>query len=424
MATTPDAPAMLTLDRSDGSVTIDLYRAALGPIHTDYYLKAFTRLDAAGKAGPSWNWSAALLGLNWLLFRQLYTHALAYVGALTAALLLFFGIGRLVFQLSDASQWGLMGVAVLLAIAVPGAMGNAWLYTACNRRIEATLVGAASTEEACTLLAQGASGRKQQGLLATGNLALLAAIAGIVLAWPGSNSLPLNSSKMDQARLAAMETVPSGLAAQSVAAAASAAPAASARPAASAAPAMPTALAASAPAVLAASAPATAMASAPQASPPVAAPAAPPVSTPAVTTRSSQGLVQNAAASTYAPAPPLLAASAPVKASTAPAPATAKASAEAPKAKPAKPAAAVASSAPPSDKFLINVGLFADANNARNAYTKLKDAGLPALSQPMKSSTGLPRTRVRAGPFDSQAEADAAAEAIRALKLDAVVVKP
>jgi cell division protein FtsN len=34
------------------------------------------------------------------------------------------------------------------------------------------------------------------------------------------------------------------------------------------------------------------------------------------------------------------------------------------------------------------------------------------------------RTRVRAGPFDSQAEADSAAERIRALHLDAAVFKP
>ena len=79
--------------------------------------------------------------------------------------------------------------------------------------------------------------------------------------------------------------------------------------------------------------------------------------------------------------------------------------------------------ATPGAKFLINVGLFADANNARNAYTKLQDAGLPALSQELQSAKGL-RTRVRAGPFESQAEADSAAEKIRALRLDAAVVKP
>jgi cell division septation protein DedD len=68
------------------------------------------------------------------------------------------------------------------------------------------------------------------------------------------------------------------------------------------------------------------------------------------------------------------------------------------------------------------VGLFADPNNARNAYVKLQDAGLPAVSQELKSSKG-PRTRVRVGPYESLAEADRAAERIRALQLEAAVIR-
>ena len=83
---------------------------------------------------------------------------------------------------------------------------------------------------------------------------------------------------------------------------------------------------------------------------------------------------------------------------------------------------ATSANAPDSGKFLINVGLFADDNNARNALVKLQDAGLPALSQEIKSSKGK-RTRVRVGPFETQPEADQAAERIRALQLEAVVFK-
>jgi cell division septation protein DedD len=75
------------------------------------------------------------------------------------------------------------------------------------------------------------------------------------------------------------------------------------------------------------------------------------------------------------------------------------------------------------EKFLINVGLFADENNARNAMAKLQDAGLPALSQPVQSAKGA-RTRVRVGPFETQAEADRVAEKIRSLQLEAQVFKP
>ena len=94
---------------------------------------------------------------------------------------------------------------------------------------------------------------------------------------------------------------------------------------------------------------------------------------------------------------------------------------------PARAAAASSAAhatAPAADeKYLVNVGLFADANNARNAYTKLQDAGLPALSQEIASKKG-PRTRVRVGPFESRAEAERAAEKIRALQLEAAVFKP
>ena len=54
---------------------------------------------------------------------------------------------------------------------------------------------------------------------------------------------------------------------------------------------------------------------------------------------------------------------------------------------------------------------------------QLMDAGLPALTQELESTKGT-RTRVRVGPFETRAEADAAAEKIRALKLDAAVFKP
>jgi cell division septation protein DedD len=69
------------------------------------------------------------------------------------------------------------------------------------------------------------------------------------------------------------------------------------------------------------------------------------------------------------------------------------------------------------------VGLFADADNARKAYAKMRVAGLPAVRQVIKTPKGATRTRVRSGPFASRAEAEQAADAIRALKLDAVVVR-
>jgi DedD protein len=72
--------------------------------------------------------------------------------------------------------------------------------------------------------------------------------------------------------------------------------------------------------------------------------------------------------------------------------------------------------------FYINVGLFAVPTNGTQAYKKLEDAGLPVFSDGIKTKQGN-LTRVRVGPFNTRAEADAAAKQITALKLDAVVFK-
>jgi cell division septation protein DedD len=74
-------------------------------------------------------------------------------------------------------------------------------------------------------------------------------------------------------------------------------------------------------------------------------------------------------------------------------------------------------------RYFVNVGLFADDNNALNATVKLTDAGLAAFKQELETKKGK-RTRVRVGPFDSAAEAEKAVEKIHALGLDAIVFKP
>jgi cell division protein FtsN len=314
-------------------------------------------------------------------------------------LLLFFGIGRLVFALSDASQWALLAAAVLLAIAVTGALGNAWLYAACTRRIDAALAATSSTEEACAQLALRASGRKRQAALAAGNLALLAVIVGLALVWPRGGSVPLESAQLSTARAsesATPELGVSGLAAQSVAHAALETASAPASPAA------PTPASASASATSAASAPVPITAPAPAASAPA--------------TRISQGLVQAAVTTSLAASSPQATASATARAASAP---VAKPLAEA-----AKKSTRNEPASPASDgTFLVNVGLFADADNARKASAKLKVAGLPVLRQMVKTPKGASRTRVRVGPFNSRAEAETAAETIRALQLDAAIVK-
>ena len=73
--------------------------------------------------------------------------------------------------------------------------------------------------------------------------------------------------------------------------------------------------------------------------------------------------------------------------------------------------------------YFINVGLFAKEANARRAQATLQEAGLSPTTQEIGTGQGK-RTRLRAGPFDTLAQAEAAAEKIRSLKLEAQVFQP
>lgn len=85
---------------------------------------------------------------------------------------------------------------------------------------------------------------------------------------------------------------------------------------------------------------------------------------------------------------------------------------------------AKAKAAPAPVKGLyINAGLFANPDNAHNALAKLQAAGLPALAQELETSQGT-RTRIRVGPMANLAQAEATIQKIKALNLDAALVKP
>ena len=392
MATEQAAPENIQVVRNGGPSTLDLYRAALGPVRTDYYLKAFTRFDAAGHSGPSWNTLAALVTLNWLAFRKLWGAALAYVGIAVFAALLLLGIGALVFKWPAETQWALAGIGLLLAVLVPGIWGNAWLYAATSKRVEAALAATTTVEEACTRLEKSAPGRRRMGVQSGLNALLIAGIAAAGFAWQGSSPWPTAANKPSEAPGAVSGPVQSGLVTSGPMAAGLVTPAASA-PAASA-----SAVAASAPA----SAPLAALAPAPVASAPAPTASAPKPATPA----KAEPKKPAKAAKDGKPSKEAK----PAKAASVSKPPAAKASAS-------------VKAMPKEEKYLINVGLFADENNARNATTRLQDAGLPAMAQTLKSSKG-PRTRVRVGPFDTEAEAERAAETIRSLQLEAQVFKP
>ncbi len=442
-------------------VTTTLYRAAIGPVSTGYYLPIFTRFEAADHAGISWNTAAALSTLNWLAFRRLWGAALAYLGALVAIVLLVFGIGRLVFQLPDALVAALALGFGLAAFVLPGLFGNAIFHTDCRKRMSRALVAHSAIEDACAALNRQAGTRRRATVLASANVVFwtLAVLLYLqISAW--SNLTVMPQGALEAGHVAVGRTVditnpasapastavrayaPLGLAASNPATvapastdAASAAPApaatvASASPAASAvlppqAAASAVAAAASAPVVVASQA----LNTLPRPSAPVAALAAPATMAMADTMRQSASKTEPLPKSEkpvkpIGPAKPVkpLEMDKPAKAESKAAPATPAKPVKAEKpAKPQKPAKAPATAA---DKpYFINVGLFAVAANADRTHARLLEAQLPSMRTELKSSKG-PQIRVRVGPFTTKQDAQDAAAKIQAMQLDAMIVQP
>lgn len=414
-------------------VTTTLYRAAIGPVSSGYYLPIFTRFEAADHAGISWNTAASLLTLNWLVFRKLWVAALAYVGIVVAVALLVFGIAHLMFQFSDTLMMVLGLGFGLAAFVLPGLFGNALFHTECRKAMAKALTGHSNVGDARDALLRQASTRRRAVVLATINVAvlLLAAFAyqqfsalSHVAVMPHGALEPGNvavgrttDTTTSQVRMlpasefsvatAASAAASEGPVAVSVPASTASAPSTRASAPASESgpmPAMATAVAATTPA----SAASTALAPAAIAS----APAAP---TPA---KAASTIVNKTKPKPQASSPqtstPASAPAAQVSATKKPQASTASEPAQ-------KASSAASSQAADTKSFFINVGLFGVPENAAKAHAKLLEAGLPSVMKELKSKTR--QIRVRVGPYASQAQADAATEKIKALQLDASIIQ-
>ena len=414
-------------------VTTTLYRAAIGPVSSAYYLPIFTRFEAADHAGISWNTAASLLTLNWLVFRKLWVAALAYVGIVVAVALLVFGIAHLVFQFSDTLLIVLGLGFGLAAFVLPGLFGNALFHTECRKAMAKALTGHSNVADARDALLRQASTRRRAIVLATINVAvlLLAAFAyqqfsalshvtvmphgaleagnvavGRTTDTTTSQVRMLPASEVNVAAATSAAASEGAVAVSVPASAASASSALASAPASASGPmpAMATTVAATTPV----SAASTALAPAAIAS----APAAP---TPA---KAASTIVNKAKPNPQASSPqtstPASAPAVQVRATKKPQASTA--SEPAPKA-----SAAESSQAAETKSFFINVGLFGVPENAAKAHAKLLEAGLPSVMKELKSKTR--QIRVRVGPYASQPQADAAAEKIKALQLDASIIQ-
>lgn len=425
-------PAMSLDSPSDNAMTA-LSRLALGPVNTAYYMAVFERFDNTGRTTTTWNWAACLATLNWMLFRQLWTPTLVYLAAAEGLALIVYGIGRTFLQWPPGVELGVLGAFAMLAFAVPGLYGNAILYADIRKRVARALAASRTLPEACVLLEKQASSRKRLQALVLANLVLVAAAALAYLVWAPSDTKPL--------ALEPAVTVAQATAAASRPSAAASAPAAAITAAPSPVPVPVPAQEPPTPALPATTASAPDPAK-PAAAPPTAKSAAPATPAPKAATPASTPARSSEA---NRPAPATLSAASTVSKTPSSAPATAAPKPSAKTTPPAEPAsraasaakaktpkasasaAAPASSAPlptvgTAAGYYINVGLFADEANARKAQARLLNEGLPAFRQELNNAKGR-RIRVRVGPYESRAKAEAAAASIRAMALEAVVFK-
>lgn len=152
-------------------------------------------------------------------------------------------------------------------------------------------------------------------------------------------------------------------------------------------------------------------------------PVAAPVAAPQVPASAPAAPVDAKATPPADPAPP---AKADVKAEPKAAPqVVAKTPAPAPTPAPTKPAPAKAepSAASPasSAQFVIQIGAFKDAENAKSVVARIKDTKLPVFTDSVAVKTGTV-TRVRVGPFASREKADSALAEVKLAGIDGKVV--
>lgn len=446
--------AATTARRSTESTMAALYRAALGPIGAARYLPAFERFDEAGRTLPGWNWAAALLTLNWMVFRQLWSAALVYVAALEGLALLAVGVGRY------TGTWPLpvlagLGLAVLLAATViPGLYGNAIVHGEIRKRITKALAASATLAQAQERLEENAPTQRRLIWIGAANAVLALLLAALLLFQPDLSAMgPAKASHAPPAAVEGPRT-----AASAVHAPASGAPslpgdasaAGTAGPASPPDPAFPSSVPtspASAPSATdpgdaaSLSVPPAAQAPAPAGSRPASQPVPPrqaasaptqAMTSPAPATSAPYPAVAPASTASAASSPSVLgnasarssavSAAAPTATRPTHAPASAASRSTAPSAASRPTASATAdragSAAVPARKLYINVGLFAETANAQRAHGMLRGAGIPAATQPVTAADGRELLRVRAGPFTSASQANAAASRIRALGLE------
>lgn len=422
-------PQLSKLEASVADVGQQLYRAALGPLHTERYLNAFKRLDATGRLLPSWNWAAAVCPPAWMVFRRLWLELGAYLAGLAVLLLAGWVLLRVGAGLPAPVLAGVLLAGGLLASVLPGLYGDVLVYRQVRRRIAQVVDAAPTISDAVARLERQAA--TKNWLLAVAAGAALLALAALAALW-----LAMGDAVLDPGpdRLVHESVEPAGLAPAAaplpqpqppvLEPATEPALEAAPEPATTPAPEPTTAPAAEATAEASDTEPLAALPAttpAPQAMPPALAPApkaVPPAAAPARSAPPAQPTKDTKAAKAPRAGKDTKAAKA---SRPAPTPEAAKEPSAAPAAQAeAARAGAAEAAATQKRRLYINVGTFANRDNAQRAHAQLLLAGLPSRTQEIRQKSGRRLQRVRVGPFETASEANEAAARVRELGLEGV----
>lgn len=398
-----------------------LYQHVIGPLQAEYYQRHFLRFETLGHPSPSWNGAAACCTLGWGLLRGLWRPTAIYAALVLVALAVWLlGLhGRIPMHMETS----LVLLGTLLAGAVPGFLGNGWYYRQVHHQTMSALEQAPTLAKAQSLLEAQAPGRRHRQLAAAGQVTWWLLLAGLiwaglapasppaeptaarvgppVLHFPNTPNTPPDTSATDA-------TSPTTIDAASVAAAAL--PAAAGGAAMSAAP-------TPAPQPVAAAAAAAPTPASTQAAPP-----------PAKATSRKEAAAPREAARKEA-AKPAAGATARKKeparkGTTQPAagknPATRSSNRVAGTPTNTTAKAAQKSTPPSTQRYYVNVGTYANADNAARVEASIRAARLPVVKHTSTTNKGE-LVRLRAGPFATQAEAQAAQRTLQARKLPATL---
>ena len=348
-------------DHASTGLLPQLYQHAIGPLSKAYYQAVFTHFETLGRTTARWNHAAAFCTLGWSLLRGLWRPAgLHSTVALALAALSWLGV----FQALPLQARVSLGLLAAIGLCcVPGFLGNGWYYRLVHRHTITALEQSPTLAQAEAALQRHAGSRRQWALAAIAQAALWVLLATLLLT-PKTPPAPAEVGP-PQLHFPASST-------EDV-------PPIPPQPAPSEQETPP------------------AMAPEPASPPTPAEPDLPPAPAPAETT-------------------PPLPAPAPAPVSTAPAPTV------------PPPRAATARTATPASKasaqgrFFVSIGTYAELTNAAAVEKRVRQAGLPVVSFSSTTNKGT-LTRLRAGPFNTRAEAERAQRTLKALRLPAKVLE-